>query len=308
MDWKKLLESTKKNMKRNKFLTISTTLVFATVLVVSSFFISLGIIAQKGIDYYEKRAQVIVFFKRDTREQDILNIKEGLNNPEVIESIEYISQEDALEIYKEDFADNPDLLATVTADSLPPSLEIRAKSVDALLEVIEDINKQKETNSQIDEIMYFKDVVNNLKTISFAIKISSSFLIGGLLVIAFFLIRITIGFNINSHKEEIKVMKLVGGSNKHIRLPYILEGIFYGVAGGAIAATIILVPSQLILFNLMKDAEVAFWLNQLLRDIGLSFIKPVNIVFVLAYYILHILFGVCIGVVSSLSAVKKYLD
>ncbi len=308
MDWKKLLESTKKNMKRNKFLTISTTLVFATVLVVSSFFISLGIIAQKGIDYYEKRAQVIVFFKRDTREQDILNIKEGLNNPEVIESIEYISQEDALEIYKEDFADNPDLLATVTADSLPPSLEIRAKSVDALLQVIEDINKQKETNSQIDEIMYFKDVVNNLKTISFAIKISSSFLIGGLLVIAFFLIRITIGFNINSHKEEIKVMKLVGGSNKHIRLPYILEGIFYGVAGGAIAATIILVPSQLILFNLMKDAEVAFWLNQLLRDIGLSFIKPVNIVFVLAYYILHILFGVCIGVVSSLSAVKKYLD
>lgn len=308
MDWKKLLESTKKNMKRNKFLTISTTLVFSTVLVVSSFFISVGIIAQKGIDYYEKRAQVIVFFKRDTREQDILDIKEGLNNPEVIESIDYISQEDALEIYKEDFADNPDLLSTVTADSLPPSLEIRAKSVDALLEVIEDINKQKETNSQIDEIMYFKDVVNNLKTISFAIKISSSFLIGGLLVIAFFLIRITIGFNINSHKEEIKVMKLVGGSNKHIRLPYILEGIFYGVAGGAIAATIILVPSQLILFNLMKDAEVAFWLNQLLRDIGLSFIKPINIVFVLAYYIVHILFGVGIGVFSSLSAVRKYLD
>ncbi len=308
MDWKKLLESTKKNMKRNKFLTISTTLVFATVLVVSSFFISLGIIAQKGIDYYEKRAQVIVFFKRDTREQDILNIKEGLNNPEVIESIEYISQEDALEIYKEDFADNPDLLATVTADSLPPSLEIRAKSVDALLQVIEDINKQKETNSQIDEIMYFKDVVNNLKTISFAIKISSSFLIGGLLVIAFFLIRITIGFNINSHKEEIKVMKLVGGSNKHIRLPYILEGIFYGVAGGAIAATIILVPAQLILFNLIKDVEFAFWLNQVLRDIGLSFIKPVNVVFVLAYYIVHILFGISIGVFSSLSAVRKYLD
>ncbi|MGI6443995.1 MAG: cell division protein FtsX [Candidatus Dojkabacteria bacterium] len=308
MDWKKLLESTKKNMKRNKFLTISTTLVFATVLVVSSFFISVGIIAQKGIDYYEKRAQVIVFFKRDTKEQDILKIKEGLNNPEVIESIEYISQEDALEIYKEDFADNPDLLATVTADSLPPSLEIRAKSVDALLEVIEDINKQKETNSQIDEIMYFKDVVNNLKSISLAIKISSSFLIGGLLVIAFFLIRITIGFNINSHKEEIKVMKLVGGSNKHIRLPYILEGIFYGVAGGAIAATIILVPAQLILFNLIKDVEFAFWLNQVLRDIGLSFIKPVNVVFVLAYYIVHILFGISIGVFSSLSAVRKYLD
>lgn len=308
MDWKKLLESTKKNMKRNKFLTISTTLVFSTVLVVSSFFISVGIIAQKGIDYYEKRAQVIVFFKRDTREQDILDIKEGLNNPEVIESIDYISQEDALEIYKEDFADNPDLLSTVTADSLPPSLEIRAKSVDALLEVIEDINKQKETNSQIDEIMYFKDVVNNLKSISNTIKISSVLLISGLLIIAFFLIRITIGFNINSHKEEIKVMKLVGGSNKHIRLPYILEGIFYGVAGGAIAATIILVPSQLILFNLMKDAEVAFWLNQLLRDIGLSFIKPVNIVFVLAYYIVHILFGVGIGVFSSLSAVRKYLD
>lgn len=308
MEGKKLLETTKKNMKRNKFLTISTILVFSMVMMLSSFFVSLGIIAQKSVSHYEKKAQVIVFLKRDTRESDILAIKEALNNPELVEDIRYISQKDALEIYKEDFADNPDLLATVTAESLPPSLEIRAKSVDSLLKVIENINVQKETNAQIDEVMYFKDVVNNLKSISNAIKISSIVLISALTIVAFFLMKITIGFNINSHKEEIEVMKLVGSSNKYIRLPYILEGVLYGIFGGIIAATIILVPIQIILLHLMKNVDFSFLLNQMLRDIGMSFIKPVNLLFVLSYYLVHVGIGVFVGTISSLSAVKKYLD
>jgi cell division transport system permease protein len=308
MEVKKLLETTKKNMRRNKFLTMSTILVFSIVLILSSFFISLGIIAQKSVDHYEKKAQVIVFFKKDTREKDILDIKDALENPELIQEIKYISQKDALEIYKEDFAENPDLLATVTAESLPPSLEIRAKSVDALLKVIENINVQKETNAQIDDVMYFKDVVKNLKTISNVIKISSTILISALILMAFFLMRVTIGFNINAHHEEIEVMKLVGSSNKYIRLPYIFEGIIYGVFGGLISATVIIIPFQAILLHLMKNVDFSFWLNQMLRDIGMSFIKPINVLFVLGYYIVHILVGVLIGFISSLSAVKRYLD
>jgi len=308
MKSKKIFDVTKKNMQRNKVLSVSTVMVTSIVLLISSFFISLGIVAQKGVDYYEKRAQVIVFFKRDTKESDILAVKERLNDEKLVESITYISQEEALSIYKEDFADNPDLLATVTADSLPPSLELKAKSVDALMTMIERINKERETNASIDDVIYFKEVVNTLKAISNIIRISSVVLISALGVIAFSLIRITIGFNINAHKEEIKVMNLVGSPKQYITKPYILEGSIYGALGGLIASSLLIIPFYIILSSLMKDAGFSYWLNQTLRDLGLLFVKPVDIPFFVLYMLIHIGVGALIGLISSLSAVKKYLD
>lgn len=308
MEKSKLIETTKKNMRRNKFLSLSTILVSTIVLLISSFFISLGIISQKAVKYYEKKAEVIIFFKKDTKEADIMLLKERLNDPNVIENIEYVSQEQALTIYKDYYSENPDLLSTVTADSLPPSLEIRAKSVDSLLTLIKNIEKERETNSAIDDIFYFPDVVKTLKSLSNTIKITSIILISALVVVAFSLIRITIGFNINSHKEEIKIMNVVGSPSKYIKTPYILEGLYYGSLGGVLAATIIIIPFYIVLASLMSNPDFSFSFNQILRDLGLTFLRPVNIPFLIIYYLVHILVGATIGVVSSLSAVKRYLD
>ncbi|MHC1716271.1 MAG: cell division protein FtsX [Candidatus Dojkabacteria bacterium] len=112
----KIFITAKKNIKRNTWLSISTIFVSTIVIAISSFFISMAIIGQKGVSYYEKKAQVIVFFKKDAPEADILTFRDKIFNPELIDEIQYISQEDALLIYQEDFSENPDLLSTVTAD------------------------------------------------------------------------------------------------------------------------------------------------------------------------------------------------
>lgn len=303
----KIFNVAKKNIKRNKWLSLSTVFVSTVVLAISSFSISTAIFAQKGVRYYEQKAQVIIFFKKDTSESDILLLRDKLFDPELIEGIDYISQEDALEIYREDFADNPDLISTVTADSLPPSLEIRAKDIDSLLTVIEDINTEKETNVYIDEVLYFKDVVDNLKSLSKIIAVGSLVLISALLLITFSLIRVTIGFNINAHKDEIQIMHLVGSTDKFIKVPFILEGCFYGLAGGFLAASLIIIPWYSVIYS-SQNSDFAFWINQLLNDLDFGFLGNINIAFILIYYIIHMLVGGLLGIVSSFSAVKRYLE
>jgi cell division transport system permease protein len=302
----KVIDTTKKNVKRNRWLSFATIFVSTIVLAITSFFVSVAILGRVAVKYYEQRAQVIIFFKQETPEADILSLRDKIYDPTLIANIQYISQEDALAIYKEDFADNPDLISTVTADSLPPSLEIRAYDIDGLLQVISNVNTEKETNPNIDEIMYFKDVVDNLKTLSRIINIGAVVLISGLLIISFFLIRITIGFNINAHKEEIQIMNLVGSTDSFIKTPFILEGAFYGLVGGLLAATIIIVPWYTVVLY-TQGTGFATWLNQMLADFNLSFLKTFNIAFVLIYYLIHLVFGAILGVVSSFSAVKRYL-
>lgn len=296
-----------KNISRNRWLSLSTIFVSTIVLVISSVFISVAIFGKKAVKYYEQKAQVILFFKRDVSEANILQVRDKLYDPELIEEITFISQEQALQIYEKDFADNPDLIATITADSLPASLEIKAKSVDFLIEIIERINKEKETNAYIDDVLYFKDVVENLKTLSRIINLGSIVLIVGLLLITFILIRITIGFNINAHRDEIQIMHLVGSSDKFIRLPFILEGCIYGLIGGFLAATLVVVPWYALIYY-TQNTDFAFWVNQLLVDFNFGFLKSFNLAFLLVYYLVHMFAGGLLGIVSSLSAVKRYLE
>ena len=160
----KVIDTTKKNVKRNRWLSFATIFVSTIVLAITSFFVSVAILGRVAVKYYEQRAQVIVFFKQETPEADILSFRDKIYDPTLIADIQYLSQEDALAVYKEDFADNPDLISTVTADSLPPSLEIRAYDIDGLLQIIKNVNTEKETNPNIDEIMYFEDVDYCLST------------------------------------------------------------------------------------------------------------------------------------------------
>ena len=228
----RIFKVTTKNIKRNKWLTISTILVSAIVFTLSSVFISISILTQKTVDFLEQRAQVIVFFKKGTDEKEIFHFRDTINSDSSVEQITYISQAQALEIYKEDFAENPELISTITADSLPPSLEIRAKNIDSLINIIEKINKAKETNPHIEDVYYFKQVVDNMKTLSRIINIGSIILISAMAIVTVSLIRVTIGFNIKLHQQEIEIMHLVGSSDKFIRTPFLIEGTFYGLAGG----------------------------------------------------------------------------
>jgi cell division transport system permease protein len=292
--------------RRSKWFTISTIFVTAVVFTISSFFISLAIISRKAVNYYEQKAQVIIFFDKEAPEERIFEVRDRINDENLIESINYISQDEALEIYKEDFADNPDLISTITADALPPSLEVKAQSIDALIEVIDIVNKEKSTNVYIDDILYFKDVVDNMRTLSRIINLGGVIIIGALIVITFFLIRVTIGLNIKLHQEEIQIMHLVGGTEGFIKTPFIIEGALYGVLGGFLASSLILIPWYVIVYY-SQNADFWYWISQIIRDFDLDFLNSFDPLFVLTHYLIHVGIGAILGIVSSYSAVNKYL-
>ncbi len=306
MNNKRVITVTKKNIKRNKWLTASTVLVATIVFTLTSVFICISILLSKTIDYYEQRAQVIVFFKKATSQEEIFKFKDQIDDPALIEEIKYVSQEEALEIYKQDFADDPDLISTVTVDSLPASLEIRAKDINSLIALIDIINKTKETNPYVDDVMYFEDVVNNIKTLSRIINIGGIMLTATMIIVTIALIRVTIGFNIKVHQEEIEIMHLVGSSDKFIKTPFLLEGTFYGLVGGFLASLIILIPWYAT--NIYSSGtDFSIWITQMFKDINLEYILKPNFTFILVFMLTHMIIGALIGFLSSLSSVKKYL-
>jgi cell division transport system permease protein len=307
MGLKNTLKATKRNIKRNGFLSVSTVFVIMIIFAISTLFVASAIIAKQGIQFYEKKAQVMVFFNRETSEEEIFNFRDKINNPQYVESIEYVSQEEAFELYKEDFKDDQDLIDTITADVLPPSLGIRANSIESLSTVIEQVNEEKEKNPYVDEVWYFEDVLDTMRAISTSVNYAVAVMVPVFAVIAFTLVIITVGFNVTLHKDEIEIMHLVGSDDSYIKWPFRLEGMFYGVLGGILSAALILVP-WLIFLNYTQNSEMYIFVQQTLRDFGLEIISYPNIILIGGLLLANIFAGMFIGLIGSTIALRKHLN
>jgi len=81
-----------------------------------------------------------------------------------------------------------------------------------------------------------------------------------LLVASILLISNTIRLSIFSRRREIEVMKLVGATNWFVRGPFMLEGLFCGLAGSILAVFFLIIGKTValpsILPHLSGDADV----------------------------------------------------
>jgi cell division transport system permease protein len=81
-----------------------------------------------------------------------------------------------------------------------------------------------------------------------------------LLIASILLISNTIRLSIFSRRREIEVMKLVGATNWFVRGPFMLEGLFCGLAGSLLAVFFMMLGKAIalpaILPHLSGDADV----------------------------------------------------
>ncbi len=185
----------------------------------------------KVLQYFETRPQVTGFFSQKTSLEDLQKHQATLQAEPYVEKVELISQEKALEIYQTQTANDPMLQELVTADILPPSLEVSTATIDDLAKVAETMKNME----GIDEVVYQQDVIDNLRYWTqtlrqIGITVLAVFMFTSLLII----ILIT-SMRIASKKYEIKVMRLVGATQWYIMQPFLIEGMLYGALGASLS-------------------------------------------------------------------------
>ncbi len=111
------------------------------------------------------------------------------------------------------------------------------------LEVVPtDPGRIAELTEQIESYTDVEDVVNDPTVIMKFLNIFAIFrwIALGLALISILVssmvISLTIALSINSRRQEIEIMSLVGASPSAIVRPFLIEGIFYGLVGGGLAA------------------------------------------------------------------------
>jgi cell division transport system permease protein len=255
------------------------------------------------LGYVETRPQVTVYFKPETPENDIFKLREQLMATEKVSDAKYISKKEAFDIYKESNKDNPLLLEMVSADILPPSLEIYATKPTFLPEIAEFVQK----DPGVDEVNFQKVIIDRLLTLTNIIR-QTSFVFFAFLMIATTIILITIThFKVALKKDEIELYRLLGASNFYIRKPFLVEAMFFGVTSAAAA---FLIFGGIIFYLLPFMGSYLRGISQLainFFDLYSVTIWPVNSVYFGILFGTIAFFGILISIIASLLATHKYL-
>ncbi|MDD5068861.1 MAG: permease-like cell division protein FtsX [Candidatus Pacebacteria bacterium] len=288
---------------RNGFVSLASVLVLIVTLFVIGSLIFASATLSSTLTQIQNKVDINVYFVTTASEDDILSLKKTLEALPEVAHVDYISRDKALADFKEKH--QTDQLTLQALDELGDNplgavLNIKAKDPSQYEGIATFLNGKNalssDGNTIIDKVNYFQNkiAIDRLTRI-----IQAGQKLGFTLTIILAIISVLITFNtirlaIYTAREEISVMRLVGASNRYIRGPFVVTGIFYGLISA--------------LFTLVLFYPITFWLGPKTEN----FFTGINI---FDYYkanfgeifLIITLSGIFISAVSSFLATRKYL-
>jgi len=281
-----LLQESLVSIVRTKVPSIVSSLAIAVSLLVLSIAYCLFISFENLTLKFKDRYSIEVFFLEDIQETQVIAEFNKILLFDGIEEGIFINKVQAANIFKQEF--DEDILDIIGSNPLPFSAIYTISELDRDYKSIKEITKKINLIESVDVAVYEKDaiikfdkLIKNIIAFIFAI----SFFI--FLVVVFFVSN-TILLVIYSKKEAIEIYKLLGASNIFIKIPYLIEGIIYGLVGAVVS-----IISLYLLYGLTD-----YFLSSLLKIKDYDFIKII---------ILNFSAGIFLGFLGSSKALASYV-
>ena len=299
----RIIKTGLQNFIRNATLAIAAIAVMVITLTIVLFSLIANATFANTVQQITDRIDVSVYLidtvtvqQRDT----LMNDLKGLGN---VKSLEFVSKDQALELYKEQNKNNVDLLLAIsqTDNPLPASVQIKPWDPNKIQEIKDYLEKEEIKKLQSDEPSYSGDRKEAIDKISAATKFFRQAGLVGVAVFAFVSMLIifnTIRMAIFNRRDELTIMRLLGASNWYIRGPFVVETMIYGIISAAVSVA--LCNSLFVISASAFDAS----------SIGLLDIQFANQYFADRFW--NILgaqmgIGMLIGAASATIATRRYL-
>lgn len=264
--------------------SISTTLVLLLLGLVVFFVLG----AHNLSVYVKENINFSILISDDMKESDILKLQKKLDKEPFVKATEYISKKQALREQTEAMGTDPQEF--LGYNPFTASIEVKLHSDYANSDSITKIEKKIKKNTNIQEVLYQKDLIDavndNIRNISLMLL--------GLAVIltfiSFALINNTIRLTIYSKRFLIHTMKLVGASWSFIRRPFLRRNFWIGVLSAVIADAVLW--------------GAAYWLVSYEPEL----IRVITPDVMLLVSVSVLIFGVLITWLCALLSINKYLE
>lgn len=278
------------NIRRSPYQALVAFIMMSLTFFIIYCFVIVLIGSNIALRYLETRPQVTAFFTVNTPMEKVQAAAEAMKAKDYVASVKVVTNDDALTLFQEQNQKDQLLLQLVTADILPSSIEVSAKDIQSLPQIRDDVGKLE----NIDEVVYQKDVIENLTAWTKSIRLAGISISAVLLFVTLLFVSIILSLRVAMKRNEISIMRLLGASSWFIRGPFLFEGLLYGSIGSLIGWV-----GMFILLLYLSPS--------LLKFFGSMIVFPFPVWILLALLGGGILTGIILGTIASFFAVKRFI-
>ena len=221
------------SIKRNNWMSFASISTVAVSLFVLGMFLIIVLNMNRMASMLESQVQINVYLDDKLKGSEIDDLEDDLKKMQGIESVQYVSREDAIVRLRERLGDQKYLLdALGDKNPLPNAFEVTVKQPT----MVEPAAKAIEKFGGVESVKYGQDVVEHLFDMTRLVRIFGFTLMLLLAGATLFIISNTIRLTVFARRKEIAIMKYVGATDWFIRWPFLLEGVVLGFFGGVLAS------------------------------------------------------------------------
>ncbi len=169
---------------------------------------------------------------------------------------------------------------------LPDTLHVKIDKPENTNEVFTKIKAL----SVVEDMSYAQELAKKIQFLNKVVNTTTVFVVIIVAILTITIINNTIQLVIQSRKDEIEIMRLMGVSNWYIRIPLIMQGALYGFIGALIA----LIPVDIV--------------QGMLNNIHKFFLIPSPVFAGNIVIISMIILGTAFGASGSFLSIKKHLQ
>jgi len=291
------------NFRRNSLVSYAAILVATITLTVVTALFLFQAVLNSAIVSIQNKVDIAVYFNVNAPEDQILSLESSLEQLPEVASVQYVSADQEVLAFRDRHSD--DYLTLQALDEIGDNpfgglLQINAKDptqYDAIANVLEGDNTIAQANSQIIERINYsqnKDIIDKLNSLIFDARRVGLILTLVLSLTSIVIMYTTLRLTIYTARDEIGIMRLVGASGSYVRAPFLVQGILYGVFAWLLT-------------------NVLFFPLTYLAGLKLTDLLGINLY---TYYTSHffsvsglvLVIGLLLGIISSLFAVRRYLN
>jgi cell division transport system permease protein len=202
------------------------------------------------VNEWKEQFQVTIFLEDGITGEQFALLKKRIQSERAVKAMTYTSKEEALQSFKRELRGQESLLEGLGENPIPASLQLRIHEPYQTPEALRQFTGSLSRLEGVEDVQYGQEWVDRLTAGVRMLRLLGLSVGLALGMASLLIVSNTIRLAVYARAEEIEVMRLVGATRLHIRVPFLLEGMIQGGLGAALALLLLFGAYRAMLWQL----------------------------------------------------------
>jgi cell division transport system permease protein len=198
-------------------------------------FLLASVNVQDVLDEWLEAAEISVYLHDTAPDSDRMALEQFLRARPEVAAVEYVSREQALQRFRADFPELADVTGSLSQNPFPSALEVRLRAGEDSTTSAEKLAAEVSGKSGVADVQFDRTWLSRLLGVVNTARLAAAVVAGILMLGAAFTVGAVVRLSLYARRDELEIMALVGAPFSYIRGPFVMEGLFLGGLGAAVA-------------------------------------------------------------------------